>query len=789
MRANLFIEHLQSLPWYQGQVCHVEHIPAREARYGNLARPLPGPLLEALEAEGISELYAHQAAAISAVREGHHVAVITSTASGKTLCYNLPVLESLYGDPAGRALYLFPTKALAQDQMRNLGELMGSAGLDLVCGTYDGDTPRAARGRIRKTASILLTNPDMLHMGILPNHRLWAQFLRHLRFVVVDEAHAYRGVFGSHVACVLRRLRRLCRRYGSEPVFVCCSATIANPAEHVANLTGLLPVVVADDGSPRGSRDFVLWDPPLVDERKSARRSANVEASHLFAELVRQGLRNITFTKARKVAELILHYSREMLAKEDPDLVPLVRSYRAGYLPRERREIEQALFQGKLLGVTATTALELGVDIGALDATVLVGYPGTVASTWQQAGRSGRGARDSISFLIGLDNPLDQYFMRHPEHLFGSSPENALLDADNTYVLRGHLACAAYEMPLSNEDMDVFGSRFAEAVRGLVESGQLRPRGARWYYPSRDYPAERVSIRAASSETYLLVDESEGSNLLEEIDSATAFRRIHPGAVYLHQGECFVVSELDLRRRVARARPVEADYYTQPREISELSVVRCWREEQVGRAQACYGEVEVTEQVIGYRRKQLFSDSVLGEEDLDLPPRSFETTALWFDVPPVARERVNREELDFQGGLHAVEHAAIGILPLFAMCDRQDIGGLSTPHHADTGKAQIFIYDGFPGGVGITEKGFELLPELWEATLRTIAECPCEAGCPSCIHSPKCGNNNEPLDKAAAVVILRALLGAESRANAPADGAACVGRTPHRPSGELIRSR
>ncbi|HUW95667.1 MAG TPA: DEAD/DEAH box helicase, partial [Anaerolineae bacterium] len=450
MHTNLFIEHLKSLPSYQGQVCHVEHISARKARYGDLARPLPRPLLRALDAAGVSDLYAHQAAAISAVRDGHHVAVTTSTASGKTLCYNLPVLESLHGDPSGRGLYLFPTKALAQDQMRNLGELVRSAGLDLLCGTYDGDTPRSERGRIRKTASILLTNPDMLHMGILPNHRLWAQFLANLRFVVVDEAHAYRGVFGSHVACVLRRLRRLCRRYRSEPVFICCSATIANPAEHVENLTGLPPVVIADDGSPRGSRDFVLWNPPFVDEKKSARRSANVEASRLFTELVRHGLRNITFTKARKVAELILHYSREILAKEDPDLVPLIRSYRAGYLPRERREIEQALFRGKLLGVTATTALELGVDIGALDATVLVGYPGTVASTWQQAGRSGRGARDSVSFLIGLDNPLDQYFMRHPEQLFGSSPENALLDAGNLYVLRGHLPCAAYEMPLSS---------------------------------------------------------------------------------------------------------------------------------------------------------------------------------------------------------------------------------------------------------------------------------------------------------------------------------------------------
>ena len=763
MRSTQFLWHLKSLPSYEGQICHIEHIPPREARYGFLDRPLPDPLRRALQASGISELYTHQATAMKSVRDGHHVAVTTSTASGKTLCHNLPIVESLHNDPTGRALYLFPTKALAQDQIRNLTNLTQSAGLSLVSGTYDGDTPRSARGRIRKAASILLTNPDMLHVGILPNHRMWVRFLANLRFVVVDEAHAYRGVFGSHVACVLRRLRRLCRRYGSDPLFICCSATIANPWEHVVDLTGLPTMVVAEDGSPHGARDFVLWNPPFVDQKKSAPRSANVEASRLFTELVSHGLRNITFTKARRVAELILRYSREMLEREEPELVPLVRSYRAGYLPRERREIERDLFDGRLLGVTATTALELGVDIGALDATVLVGYPGTVASTWQQAGRSGRGIRDALSVLIGLDNALDQYFMRHPEQLFGRTPENALLDPGNPYVLRGHLPCAAYEMPLASADEEVFGGRFAHAVGDLVGRGELGPGGGRWYYQLSDYPAERVSIRAVSRDNYLLLDESQGS-LLEEIDSATAFRRIHPGAVYLHQGECYVVSELDLRAQVARARLVESDYYTQPRETSDLSIIGCSRQQRLGKTLACYGQVEVTEQVIGFRRKQLFSDVVLDEQDLDLPRRSFITAALWFDVPPAAEERVRRERLDFQGGLHAVEHAAIGILPLFAMCDRQDIGGLSTPHHTETGRPQVFLYDGFPGGVGISEKGFELLPELWEATLRTVEECPCETGCPSCIHSPKCGNNNEPLDKTAASIILKALLAPDGTA-------------------------
>jgi len=762
METERFIEHLRKLPAYEHQICHVERIPSREQRYGQLSAPLPEALQRSLESSGVTELYTHQAEAINAVREHQNVVLTTSTASGKTLCYNLPVLEAILTDARARALYLFPTKALAQDQLRGLHDLTRHTFSDLRLGTYDGDTPRSARARLRKSASIVLSNPDMLHLGILPNHRLWSRFLASLRFVVIDEAHVYRGVFGSHVASVLRRLRRLCERYGARPLFICCSATVANPAEHIYNLTGLPAVVIDEDGSPQGAKDFVLWNPPLTDQESGVRRSANVEATRLFTELVRRGLRNITFTKARKVAELILRYSQEALEQEDPDLVPLVKSYRAGYLPAERRRIEQQLFHGQLLGVTATTALELGVDIGTLDATVLVGYPGTIASTWQQAGRAGRGIRHSLSFLIGLGNPLDQYFMRHPEQLFGRSHENALLDPYNLHLLRQHLPCAAYEMPLTNRDEALFGPALAEAIPRLQEEGTLECRGNRWYYPSDDYPAEKVNIRSIASETYSLLDESEG-RLLEEIEATRAFSSIHPGAIYLHQGETYVVTELDLESRIARAKAVDANYYTQPREINDLRIVNCWRQQDLRTTSACYGQVQVTEQVVGYRRKQQFTDTVLGEEALDLPAQSFVTTALWFDVPPERGLRLRARGLDLHGGLHAVEHAAIGILPLFAMCDRQDVGGLSTPNHANTGKPQIFIYDGYPGGVGIAEKGFSLLQKLWGATLRTIEECPCEAGCPSCIHSPKCGNNNEPLDKTAAVVILEALLSPQTQ--------------------------
>ncbi len=758
METDRFIEHLKSLPTYQHQISHVEHIPARKARYGRLKRPLPKPLCEALQAFGITNLYDHQAQAINAIREGHNVVVTTSTASGKTLCYNLPVLETMLDDWPARALYLFPTKALAQDQLRGLHDLTCPALPDLKFGTYDGDTPRSARAPLRKSASIILTNPDMLHLGILPNHRLWSQFLSDLRFVVIDEAHVYRGVFGSQVACILRRLRRLCEQYDSQPLFICSSATIANAAEHIHNLTGLPALVIDDDGSPQGAKDFALWNPPFTDLERSTRRSANVEATRLFVELVRQRLRNITFTKARKVAELILRYSQEVLRQENAELTPLVKSYRAGYLPEERRQIEQELFHGQLLGVTATSALELGVDIGSLDATVLVGYPGTIASTWQQAGRAGRGVRHSLSFLLGLDNPLDQYFMRHPQELFGRSHENALLDSSNVYVLQKHLPCAAYEMPLGSRDEELFGPGFAEAVIGLERHGKLGYRSNRWYYLLPGYPAEQVSIRSISSDSFFLLDESQNYRPLEEIEATMACYRIHPGAIYLHQGESYLVTRLDFDTQTAYARPVDVNYYTQPREINDVRIIRSWRAQQLPTTHAHYGQVRITEQVISYKRKQQFTDTVLREEYLDLPPQSFITTGLWFEVPRTVIQRVHSRRLDFHGGLHAVEHAAIGILPLFTMCDRQDIGGLSTPSHADTGKPQIFIYDALPGGAGIAEKGFALLPQLWEATLRVIEECPCEGGCPSCIHSPKCGNNNEPLDKEAAIIILQGLL-------------------------------
>jgi DEAD/DEAH box helicase domain-containing protein len=760
MDASAFIHHLAAQPTYHGQMAHMEHIPRREAKCARLHRPLVASLQECLSEHGLLPLYTHQAEAINYARAGKNVMVATSSASGKTLCYNAPVTEAILTERRSCALYLFPTKALAQDQLRGLQELFYPHLFQIgEVATFDGDTPQLERAEIRKQARLILTNPDMLHLGILPNHQQWSRLLRHLRYVVVDEAHTYRGVFGSHVADVIRRLRRLCQLYGSNPQFICCSATIANPSEHAEKLVGLPFEVVDNDGSPHGGKEFVFWNPPIIDEAKSIRRSANSEAANLFAELVSQNIRSLTFARTRRLTELIYNYTRRRLSEISSALVEKIKPYRAGYLPKERRQIEQELFSGELTGVVATTALELGIDIGDLEATVLTGYPGSIASTWQQAGRSGRGRDKSISFLIGLDNPLDQYFMRHPDSFFGKSFENALVNPDNPYILRAHLLCAAWELPLTSEDEEFFGSALVQERTGLEGQGLLRERNGKWYVsPAIAYPAQGINIRSTSGENFAIIDTSTGS-LLETIEASVALFQVHPGAIYLHQGESYLVEELDLASRTAYAMPTTATYYTQDKEITDLHIVRVTQNKSCRKTKVYLGEVEVTTKVVGFKKKAQFTEEVIGEEPLDLPPQHFPTVALWFDLPPWVVARVDNEQLDFAGGLHAAEHAAIGILPLFALCDRNDIGGVSTPLHPDTGKPQIFIYDAYPGGIGIAEKGFDLVEELWQTTLKAIKECPCEEGCPSCVQSPKCGNNNKPLDKKAAQILLAGLLG------------------------------
>ncbi|MFH1639391.1 MAG: DEAD/DEAH box helicase [Chloroflexota bacterium] len=753
------MNHLARQPSYLGQISHIEHIAPQSASSGEMDTPLPPPLEKALGNKGFLPLYRHQATAINRARCGQNVMVATPSASGKTICYNVPVLEQILRDPEARALYLYPTKALAQDQLRGLKEL---ACPNLIAAEkvaiFDGDTPYRERAEIRKQARVILSNPDMLHVGILPNHKLWSQLLHHLKYVVLDEAHAYRGVFGSHVALIMRRLRRLCALYGTSPQYILCSATIANPGEHAGKLTGLPFAVVANDGSPHGKKDFVFWNPPLSDRAKGTRRSTNSEAASLFTELVGSHLRTLTFTRTRRLTELIYTYARQKLAEIDPPLAARIKPYRAGYLPELRREIEQGLFSGALLGVVTTNALEMGINIGDLEATVLTGYPGSIASTWQQAGRSGRGKDTSLSFLVAQDNPLDQYLMHHPEFFFEMECENALVNPDNPYILRAHLLCAAWEIALSESD-DRFFDMFHREIPKMEQEGLLKKRRRRWYLsPDIGHPARDVGIRDISGEDFSLI-ETKTDSLLETVPANVAFFQVYPGAVYLHQGEPYLVTRLDLAGKTAYAEPASVPYYTETKEITDLRITGILQRKEIRGIKIFLGEVAVTTTITGFKKKMPLTSEVIGEEPLDLPPYKFATVALWFDFPEDSAQLLNDAGLDFAGGLHGTEHAAIAMLPLFALCDRNDIGGVSTPYHPDTGKAQVFIYDAYPGGIGIAEKGFELIEALWRATLGIVSECTCADGCPGCIQSPKCGNNNQPLDKQAVIVLLRGLTG------------------------------
>lgn len=754
MDAAGFLETIRSSKSYRGQVVHVQHIPAREPRYRNVDPPVTGAIGDALQRLGINRFYSHQAESIEAVRRGESVVVVTSTASGKTLCYNVPVMEALQANARARALYVYPTKALAQDQ---LGKLRQYGVTSLKAATYDGDTPRQDRPFIKTTANVVLTNPDMLHVGILPYHTTWSDLFRNLAYVVIDEVHSYRGVFGAHVANIVRRLRRIAAYYGSWPQFVCASATVNNPGKLVSDLTGIEARVIDSDGSPSGERVFVFWNPPFI-ERKGERRSANSEAVDLFTRLVESGIRTIVFTKARKTAELILRYSKQQFANAGSANAEKIMSYRAGYMPSERREIERRLFSGELLGVTSTTALEVGVDIGGLDAVVMTGYPGSVASTWQQVGRAGRGSEQSLAVLIGLDNPIDQYLMRRPDYFFSSQHERAIVDSQNPYILADHILCAAYELPIENSEVEtLFGERAWEVLGLLGEMGQLSYR-RKWYWTGDSYPASKVNIRSASSETYSIVS-VDRAMMLGTVDGASAFETIHPGAVYLHGGESYIVTRLDLDERAAYVERTEVDYYTTPGDKTRVSVGEVLESKRLGNAVLSFGDVAVSNQVTHFWRKQLFTERMLEKVPLDLPETVLETESAWVAIPRELTDKLVGRGLDLTGSIHGIEHASIGILPLFALCDRNDIGGVSHPDHPDAGGcAAIFICDGHEGGVGLARAAYDSFAELLSATLETIESCGCDDGCPSCIQSPKCGNNNEPLDKAGAAFLLRGLL-------------------------------
>ncbi len=716
--------------------------PARGGRTEPLPDGLHASVVAALGRRGVTELYAHQAETWAAAARGESVVVTTGTASGKSLAFSLPVLDAIAREPAARALFLYPTKALAQDQARWLAGL-GLPGLRPAI--YDGDTPVEQRAHIRRRANAVLTNPDMLHIGVLPHHDRWGDLLHNLQVVVVDEAHVYRGVFGSHVANVLRRLRRLAQAYGAEPQFLLASATIANAGELATRLTGLEVRVVDRDAAPHAAREIVLWNPELIDPELGIRASPLGDASRLLAGLVDRGLRTICFTKSRKAAELVHRFASDRL---DAATARRLAPYRAGYTPEQRREIERRLVDGELLGVTATDALELGIDVGSLDCAISVGFPGTVASLRQQWGRAGRRSR-GLAVLIASEDGLDQFFVAEPEALLGRRVEAALIDPWTPRILDGHVLSAAYEGPLTAADATVLG---AEALERAAVLPELEATPAGYVWRGRDTPAARLSLRSGDTEAFVIVDEETGT-VLGTAERERAFSTVHAGAVYLHLGDAYGVTSLELETRTALVRPVTVDWYTQPRKETETTIVEVLRSRPVLGVDLHHGRIAVSEQVVAYQRRAIADGSVIDTTPLDLPATSFETEGIWFSPGPELLAGIDTMPT-LVSALHAAEHALISLLPLFAMCDRWDIGGLSTNLHEQTGRPTVFVYEGHAGGVGIAERGFGRFVEWVADTARLLARCPCRRGCPSCVQSPKCGNLNELLDKAAARTLL-----------------------------------
>ena len=752
MQSHLkeFLDNLQKDPDLAGEVVHVEHIAARPAHCAAGDLDLPPALARALESEGISQLFTHQARAMDLAGQGRDLVAATPTASGKTLVYALPVLERLLAHPQGKALFLFPLKALEQDQLTALNRLALAAGLGPAAAVYDGDTPPSLRRRLReKPPGILISNPDMVHASICAYGDAWENFLENLKFVVIDEVHTYRGVFGSHVVQVLRRLLRLAGKQGANPQFILCSATIANPREHAQTLTGreFSPdQVVAENGAPAAGRHFALINPATA---------ASTSAARLFTQAVRRGLSTICFTKSRLHTELI----HAWVTRQNPDLRGRVAGYRAGFLPEERRKIETRLAKGSLAGVISTSALEMGIDIGELDVCILVGYPGSQINTWQRGGRVGRAGRESAIFLVAQPDALDQYFIKHPRYFFDRPVEAAVLDPDNVSIVEKHLVCAAAEEPLDVDEQFFDLKRHNESIEGLKQSGELlqEAQGER-LFAARKRPQRFVDLRGAG-DSFAIVDPK--GRVVGSFDGVRVYKEGYPGAVYLHQTRSYMVRDLDFMQKKVLAIPATADYYTRARSEKETEII-----EETGRRPAAnflihQGHLRVTEQVTGYERRNLKGGGLLGVFPLDLPPLVFETHGLWMDIEQGVRAFIEQSGCHFMGAIHALEHAAISMFPLFALCDRGDIGGISIPLHPQTGKAAVFIYDGVPGGVGLAERGYEVIEELLERVEGLLAECPCEEGCPACVHSPKCGSGNKPLDKQGALLLTRALLGKE----------------------------
>ncbi|MFC4605919.1 DEAD/DEAH box helicase [Rhodococcus kronopolitis] len=754
---------LAGTPRGEDPLTHVAELPGRATQFAQWPLWADPDLVDGLRENGIPLPWTHQAEAAEHAAAGRNVVVATGTASGKSLAYQLPVLTSLAADPRATALYLSPTKALGADQIRATVALCDAADslATVHPNAFDGDTPLEVRQWVRANSRWVFTNPDMLHIGMLRSHQRWAHFFRNLRYVVVDECHSYRGVFGSNVALVLRRLRRLCRRYAADPVFILASATTADPGAAASRLIGAPCEQVTSDGSPSGPRTVALWEPPLLTEVSGengapVRRAAGTEAARIMADLMIEGARTLTFVRSRRGAELTAMGAKRLLTEVDPDLAGRVAAYRAGYLAEDRRELETALSDGTLLGVATTNALELGVDIAGLDAVVVAGFPGTVASFWQQAGRSGRRGQGSLVVLVARDDPLDTYLVHHPAALLDKPVEATVTDPSNPYVLGPQLLCAAMELPLSDAEVEELGA--LEVLTGLAAQGLIRRRAHGWFVTADSNPHASVDIRGGIGMQVAIVDADSG-RMLGTVDGGRAPATVHPGAVHLHQGGSFVVDTLDLENGLALVHEETPEWTTSARENTDITVAAELDRRDHGPVTVGLVEVDVTHQVVGYLRR-LPSGEVLDAVELDMPAQRLHTRAVMYTVTPELMEGAGISADRFPGALHAAEHAAIGLLPLVATCDRGDIGGVSTALHTDTGLPTVFVYDGHQGGAGFADRGHAELEPWLRATRDAIAACECVAGCPSCVQSPKCGNGNNPLDKDGAVRLLSAVLDA-----------------------------
>lgn len=749
-------------------------VPARPSRHAAWPEWVYGPLRELLIDAGIAQPYIHQAAAADAARRGLDVAIATGTSSGKSLGYQLPIITRLAEDPRACALYLTPTKALGSDQLLAATALLRGIDKlgDVFPAPYDGDTPTEARAGIRDSSRFIFSTPDMVHMSLLAAHQRWARVLRHLEFIVIDECHSYRGVFGANIALVLRRLLRICEHYGARPAVITASATMKDPAAHAQRLTGRTSVVeITDDGAPTGARTVALWEPGFIEGAEGeagapVRRAATTEAADIMATLVAQGARTLTFVRSRRSAEGVALRTAECLSGMGrPDFARRVASYRAGYLAEDRRTLEHQLDDGTLLGVATTSALELGIDVGGLDAVVTAGFPGTVASFWQQAGRAGRRGQGSLVVLVARDEPMDTYLVHHPEALLGKPVEASVFNPANPFILRGHVYCAAVEKPLSDAEVAQWGAE--RVVTQLADDGLLRHRRHGWFAVpqltgdvSPETAHAQVSLRGGAGEVVMIVDSTDG-RLLGTIDAARAASQVHPGAVYLHQGESYVVDDLLLDDYVALTHPETPEYTTQARSTTDIRILSSAEEDSLINYSpglwVANVEVEVIDQVTGYMVR--LPDGTVGHDvPLALPEQRLVTRAVAYTLDPLVLAELGIAAADIPGALHAAEHAAIGLLPLIATCDRWDIGGVSTALHADTQLPTVFVYDGHPGGAGFADEGFRRFPEWIAATYEAVRSCSCESGCPSCVQSPKCGNGNHPLDKAGAIAVLCALL-------------------------------